>query len=188
MSGSILRKEDESCAARKLEMRAEGNVAVIDLGCDFEVRKLYLEHPYFIDVLRWMNGELNFSSIIHFHTERQFVSRVLPEMKTQMYRLGILKVENGKLTPSYRKYEFKNIPNGPATQMVFAGHVHQSILRRTGTGLADLSVQQVRTKATKEQISGWMMKLNIIYSEIAASRNEGDGDYVTFASLITVGE
>lgn len=188
MSGSILRKEDDGCAARKLEMRAEGSVAVIDLSCDFKVRKLYLEHPYFLDVLRWMNKETNFENIQHNHTDRQFRSRVLPELQSEMYSLGLLKFEAGKVVPAYTRFELRNVPRGPATQMVFADHIHQSVLRRTGSGLADLKINQVRTKATKEQVSNWMMKLNVIYSEIESAKNESEGEFVTFASLVTVGD
>ena len=188
MGESILKLE-ESSGVRGAELHNdEDSVAQLDLKEDHQVRKLYLEHPYFLDVLRWMNGEIGFSSIQHFHHDRQFRSRVLPDLKTEMFLLGLLKFEKAKLTPAYKRFVLQNVPSGPATQMVLAGHVYQSVLRRAGNALGDLKVGQVRTKATKEQVSDWMMKLNIIYSEISSTRNDSEGDFVTFASLVTIGE
>lgn len=161
---------------------------VIDLGKDHELRKLYLEHPYFIDVLRWLNGELSYEKIPHFHSEHQFRNSVLPELKLVLIRNNLLTMNEGKMQTAFRSVTFKNVPNGAGTQLVFANHIYQSLVRRSGCGLSNLQTNYLRTRASQAKVNEWKTKLRLLISEIESHESEPDGESITLCSLLVEGD
>lgn len=174
--------------ARESEWRnVEGGQTVsIDVSRDAEVRNLYLTHPYFIDVLRWMGGELEFWKINHFYTDAQFRSRVLPELKGELIKLGLLSVINGSLMPTFKKLVLENLPTGSATQVVLADHAFHCVVRRANESLTDLKSVHIRTRIPLQRFDAWMTKLQVLISEVDGMSDE-NGEAVSLCFFVTKG-
>jgi len=57
---------------------------VLDLEKDVLHMGLYRAHPYFTDVLEWLEGIRPFSSIRHNHSEDYFSENVLPSLLSDL--------------------------------------------------------------------------------------------------------
>lgn len=158
----------------------------IDLSRDAEVRNLYLTHPYFLDVLRWMGGELEYWKINHFYTDAQFRSRVLPELKGELIKLGLLSVVSGNVVPTFNRVELSNVPTGSATQVVLADHAFHCVVRRANEALTDLKSVHIRTRVPHERFDAWMTKLQVLLSEVEGMSAE-NGESVSLCFFVTKG-
>lgn len=164
------------------------NKITLYLSRDCELRKLYFEHPYFIDVLHWMNGELEFSKIRHFYTEMQFISNVLSSLQAKMLRLGLLAMHEGRFVTKFSSYEIRETPTGVASSLLLADHLHQAVIRRVGCGLASLGIETVRLRANREKITEWQKEIERIFSQLKLGQEDAAGELVTLSTFITIGD
>lgn len=152
--------------------KIDGSIVSVDLRSNGDVRDLYIEEPYFLDVLRWMNGDLAFEKIGHFYTDEQFRARVLPELKGRMLKAGLLSIVNGTLVPAFKSIVLKNVPEGIATRLVLAEHFFKGVKRCAAGPQGDLAQLHLRCRVSKDCLAQFVTKVDLLLAELDSLSND----------------
>lgn len=105
-------------------------VVTLNLNANKAARNLYIEYPFFTDVLRWLGGEIEFNEIPQLDTLENFRAYCLPEIKGGLLRLGLLKAVDGKVVPMTTRVVLQEIPSCPViNRLIFENNL--GALRRT---------------------------------------------------------
>lgn len=111
-------------------MNSKTSAVALNLAENKDALRLYCEYPFFVSVLKWLGKEIDFDAIPQLDTLENFRAYCLPEIKGSLLRLGLLKIENGKVTPVTTNVVLEEIPTCPAIKrLVFENQL--SALRRT---------------------------------------------------------
>lgn len=150
---------------------------VINLGEDGHYFALYKAHPYFVDVLEWLEGIRPFTAIRHNYSSDEFRENVLPDVLCALKREKLVKGVYGQLKPVYGDVLVKNMPRDPILRCEVIAAQLDILLRRAFEDMQTLKLDIVRTKASPDQIRDWRRQLIHIFEEI---EDHDDPDGVPF--------
>lgn len=137
-----------------------------DLSKDTEVANLYREHPYFADVLSWMNGQLEYRRISHFYSDFVFRTKVLPQLNSEMERLGLVTKQSTSHVPTFRSIELVNVPDSVHTNIAMAEKIYHGLIYRVMNSMGELKVRQVRTRVSPEVVSDLLQKIEVLVAQL----------------------
>lgn len=159
---------------------------VINLGEDGHYFALYKAHPYFVDVLEWLEGIRPFAAIRHNYSDDEFKENILPDVLCALKREKLIKGVFGNLHPVYSDVLVKNTPRDPIVRCEVIASQLDILLRRAFEEMQNLKLDIVRTKASPEQISDWRRQLIHIFEDI---EDHDDPDGVPFTlNMLTLKE
>jgi hypothetical protein len=153
-------------ALSRADLCTDFRTCVLDLKKDVLHMGLYRAHPYFTDVLEWLEGIRTFSAIRHNHSEEYFSENVLPSLLKALKKQRLLKNSFGKPLPVYDGFLLRNVPRDPQTCAEIATEQVENLLMRALTAKNPLRFDVVRTLASREQIKEWRRRLLLIFEEI----------------------
>lgn len=153
-------------AISKEDLCSDFRTCVLDLEKDVLHMGLYRAHPYFTDVLEWLEGIRPFSAIRHNHSEEYFSENILPSLLKALKKQRLVKNSFGKPLPVYDGVLLRNVPRDPQTCAEIATEQVENLLMRALTAKNALRFDVVRTSASREQIKEWRRRLLLIFEEI----------------------
>jgi hypothetical protein len=165
-----------SCTRIQYE-RSSLTTKFINLAEDGHFFELYKSHPYFVDVLEWVEGIRPLEAIRHNHCEHDFRRNILPALLKRLKDEGLLRIVGGTYSSVYSDVILKGTDCDPFVDCEIAASQIDTLLQRAFETHQAPKLDVVRTKASPEQIRDWRRKLIHIFEEI---EDHDDPDGVPF--------